>query len=124
MEKKNKITLTESFDYAFRGLLYGLKTQRSLRIHFFVAIFVLLAGLWLDLSLVEFLILILTITIVLIAEMINTTLELVLDFITEEFNPIIKRIKNVCAAIVLIAAGASVIIGYLLLAKHFPVFFS
>ncbi|NLM04423.1 MAG: phosphatase PAP2 family protein [Clostridiales bacterium] len=106
--------LIESFNYAFEGIIYTLKTERNMRIHFFIAIVVLSFSLFLDLSKDEFLILLLTISIVIIAEMINTAIEAAIDLMTDEYHLFAKISKNVAAGGVLIAAINSIIVAYLI----------
>ena len=65
-------SLIDSFNYAFEGIIHVLRTQRNMRIHFAIAVFVLIAGLAVDVSRLELIALLLAIAFVLIAEMINT----------------------------------------------------
>lgn len=106
--------LIESFNYAFEGIIYALKTQRNMKIHFFIAIVVLTLSLFFDLSKMEFLVLLLTISIVIIAEMINTSIEAAIDLITDKYHLFAKIAKNVAAGAVLIAAINSIIVAYLI----------
>ncbi|HZJ77098.1 MAG TPA: diacylglycerol kinase [Oscillospiraceae bacterium] len=106
--------LIDSLNYAFEGIVYGLKTQRNMKIHFFVAIIVLVASLFFDLTRIEILILFLTISVVIVAEMINTSIESTIDLITDEYHVFAKTAKNVAAGAVLIAAINSVIVAYLI----------
>lgn len=106
--------LIESFNFAFEGIIYALKTQRNMKIHFFVSIVVLTMSLFFDLSRMEILILFLTITMVIIAEMINTAVEAAIDLITDKYHLFAKIAKNVAAGAVLIAAINSIIVAYLI----------
>lgn len=106
--------LIESFNYAFEGIIYALKTQRNMKIHFVVAIIVLFLSLFFDLSRIEILVLFLTISVVLIAEMINTSIEATIDLITDQYHLFAKIAKNVAAGAVMIAAINSIIVAYLL----------
>ena len=96
--------LVESFNAAIEGFLYVVKTERNMRIHFLFAIFILLLGIYLNFTSQELMILAIAITLVLVAEMINTTVELIVDIIVEmEFHPIAKVIKDTSAGAVLLA---------------------
>ncbi|SET41209.1 diacylglycerol kinase (ATP) [Natronincola peptidivorans] len=106
--------LIESFNFAFEGIIYALKTQRNMKIHFFVSIAVLALSLFFDLTRIEILILFLTISIVIIAEMINTSIESAIDLITDKYHIFAKIAKNVAAGAVLIAAINAIIVAYLL----------
>lgn len=106
--------LIDSFNYAVEGIIYTLKTQKNMRIHFFIMILILILSLFYDFSKVELLVLLFAIALVIIAEMINTAIEKTIDMITEEFHPLAKIAKNVAAGAVLVAAVNSVMVGYLL----------
>ena len=106
--------LLDSFNYAFEGIIYALKTQRNMKIHFIVTLIVLVASLFFNFSKVEIILLLLTIGLVLIAEMINTSIESTIDLITDQYNIFAKIAKNVAAGAVLIAALNAVIVAYLI----------
>lgn len=110
-----KLGVFESFAYAFQGLLYVLRTQRHMRFHFVAAILALLVAALLGLSKIETVILFLTITLVLIAEMINTCLECIVDMVREDFHPLAKVAKDVAAGCVLIAAANSLVVALVIL---------
>lgn len=97
-----------------------LRTERNMRIHFLAALFMMLLAIYLNFSALELLILCVTITLVLIAEMLNTMLELVVDMIKSEFHPLARIVKDVGAGAVLLAAINAVIVGYLLFSKKIP----
>lgn len=107
--------LVQSFNYAFDGLRYALRTQQNMRIHLLLGTLVMLLALALGVSRLELLILILTISVVLVAEMINTAIETVVDMFTRSYHPLAEVAKNVAAGAVVIAAAMSVIVGYLVL---------
>jgi diacylglycerol kinase len=108
----------ERFKFSFRnakgGLLLAFRTQRNLRIHFIAAGIAIAIAPFLQVSMVELLILLLTILIVLATELINTAIEFSVDLISPEFNHLAKKAKDVSAAAVLIAAIFAAIIGVLI----------
>ena len=106
-------SLIESFNYAFEGIIHVLRTQRNMRIHFAIAIVVLIAGLAVDVSRLELIALLLAIAFVLIAEMINTAIEAAIDVATTSFDPMAKLAKDIAAGAVLIATVNAIAIGYL-----------
>lgn len=106
--------LIDSFNYAIEGILHVFKTQRNMKIHFAIAMAVLFFCLFLDLTRVEFVIILFTISLVLIAEMINTAIETTIDMLVKNYNPMAKIAKNVAAGAVLIAAVNSVLVAYLI----------
>lgn len=110
--------LMDSFNYAFQGIIYALKTQRNMQIHVFATIVVLLISLFVHLNRLELVLLIATISMVLVTEMINTAIEAAIDLMTDQYNIFAKIAKNVAAGAVLIAAINAVVVAYLLFFQH------
>ena len=110
--------IVESFNAAIEGFIYVMKTQRNMRVHFLIALFVILLGVYLNFCLVHMLILCVTITFVLIAEMVNTAVELLVDMVQTEFHPIARIIKDVSAGAVLLSSINAAIVGYGLFSKN------
>lgn len=104
-----------SFRYALAGWWYVVRTQRNAWIHAVVSLLVMLVSLWVGLSRQEWAIIILTVAAVWTAEFLNTALEAVVDLASPQHHPLAKVGKDVGAAAVLIAAVASVFIGFLIL---------
>ena len=75
MSARRAPTLLDSFNYAFEGIIHVLRTQRNMRIHFAVAFVVLVAALIVNVTKLELIALLISITFVLIAEMLNTGIE-------------------------------------------------
>ncbi len=113
---KNK-TLWSSFNNAIKGIVYVVKTQRNMRIHFLLAFVVLIAILFLNLTKIEVLILVFTIMLVLIVEMINSAIEVVINLITETYHPLARMAKDIAAGAVMFAAINAFIVGYLIFMK-------
>lgn len=103
--------LLRSFRFALEGLRFTLMTQRNMRIHFLVTLAVLFLGLYLPISKFEVLVLMVAISLVLFAELINTAVEAVIDLVTEEYHPLAKIAKDVAAGAVFLTAGLAVIVG-------------
>ncbi len=106
-------SIFDSFNFAFEGIIHVLRTQRNMRVHFAVAVIVLVAGLWTGVSKLELIALLLAIAFVFITEMINSALEQAIDVATTSFDPLAKLAKDVAAGAVLIATVNAVAIGYL-----------
>ena len=106
-------TIFDSFNYAFEGIIHVLRTQRNMRIHFVVAIAVIVFALTVAVSKIELIVLLISITFVLIAEMINSAIEGAIDVATTSFDPLAKLAKDVAAGAVLIASLNAVAVGYL-----------
>lgn len=102
------------FAYAWNGLLQVIRRERNFQIHLSVAFIVIIAGFSVKLSIIEWLIVLLIITCVLVAEMVNSAIELLLDYVNPAIHPTAKLIKDMSAGAVLIAAFASIIIGCLI----------
>lgn len=111
---KEKRTLIESFNYAVTGILSAIKEEKNMKIHYFIALFVIIGSMFFDFTRIELLILLFAITLVFVAEMFNTAIEKTVDLITDEFHPLAKLAKDIAAGAVLIAAINSLIVGYLL----------
>lgn len=105
---------TDSFNYAIEGIIYAIKTQRNMKFHMIIAIIVLLLSLFFDFTKIEMLILFITITLVIVLEMINTAIEATIDVLANYYHPLAKIAKNVAAGAVLIGAVNAVFVGYLL----------
>lgn len=114
----------QSFNNAIEGLIFVFKTQRSMKVHFIFTFIIVITCLILKVSFVDFLFLVFAITFVLIAEMLNTALEMIMDMISESYHPLVRIAKDVSAGAVLIATITAIIVGYLILAKYLsePVF--
>lgn len=110
--------LMDSFNFAFQGIIYALKTQRNMQIHFIATTVVLLMSLFFHLTRLELVLLIATIAMVLVTEMINTAIEAAIDLMTDQYNIFAKIAKNVAAGAVLIAAINAVVVAYLLFFQH------
>ena len=104
-----------SFRYAFAGWWHVIRTQRNAWIHALVNVFVVMLGLWLQLSTRDWAVIVLAIAMVWTAEFINTALEAIVDLASPERSELARRSKDVGAAAVLIAAICSVVIGLLIL---------
>lgn len=107
-------SLPESFRFATAGLVYALRTQRNLRIHFVLAILVLLLALAVRLSRIELAVLALTIMLVLIAELFNTAVETAVDLFSPQYHELARIAKNVAAGAVMVSAIGAVAVGMLL----------
>jgi len=103
-----------SFKYAFAGLADLFKTQPNALIHLSVAILVVIAGFFFDISATEWAVVVLAIGMVISAEAFNTGLEHLTDLVSPDPHPLAGKTKDVAAAGVLLAAfgaaGAGLII--------------
>ena len=116
--------LIYSFRYAFAGLRYALRTQRNLRLHLTAAFIAVLLAALLQISPVEWAILVLTIGAVVISELFNTVVEALVDLISPERHPLAKVAKDVAAAAVLCMAIMAVTVGLALFVPRLVTLFT
>lgn len=105
----------KSFQYAFEGWWYVLRTQHNAWIHAVFTVAVFFLALWLRLPARDWAVLVLTAMVVWIAEFMNTALEAVVDLSSQEMHPLAKVAKDVAAAAVLVGALGAVIVGLLIM---------
>ena len=108
VEKSKK--LINSFKYAIKGILSSFKTERNSRIHIFIMILVIIAGVILKINKYEWIACILCFAIVISGELFNTAIETVVDMVMPYKNDKAKIAKDIAAGAVLtLAIGAAVI---------------
>ena len=108
-----KLSLTKrikSFKYALKGLRELFVGQHNAQIHLVAVVTVIIAGFALGISSDEWLIIILTMAMVVMAEALNTAIEYLADACVPEHHPLIEKAKDIAAAAVLICAMAAVVI--------------
>ena len=113
-KQENKFSLIsriKSFAYAFNGLKTFFTTQHNSWIHLSAAILVIILGFIFHVNSYEWCVLIFAIGFVFVAEIFNTAIEFLSDFVSPDQHPQIGKIKDIAAGGVLISAIASAIIG-------------
>ncbi|MDO8683089.1 MAG: diacylglycerol kinase [Armatimonadota bacterium] len=111
MRLKNPLN---GFKYAAEGVVHVFRTQRHMKFHFLIMALVLLLSLVWNLQRWEVLILLFSISLVLVAEMLNTAVEAMVDLVTQSYHPLAKFAKDIAAGAVLIAAVNALAVGFLL----------
>ena len=111
-------SLRWSFTWAFEGIVYVLRTQRNMQVHMAAAVLALVLGLVFDLSRVELAAIIGAISLVLVAEMVNTAVEAAVDATVTSYHPLVKIAKDVSAGAVLVATVNALGIAYLIFYEH------
>lgn len=106
-------SLLWSFNYAIEGVVHALRTQRNMRIHVVAATLVLAASLFFRIGRYEFIAVCLSVTFVLVTELVNTAVEAAVDVATQGFDPVAKIAKDVAAGAVFVAAINAVVVGYI-----------
>ncbi|OGM21114.1 hypothetical protein A2955_02120 [Candidatus Woesebacteria bacterium RIFCSPLOWO2_01_FULL_37_19] len=109
---------SRSFSYAFQGIKTAFINEPNLRIHTVFAIIALFLGIYLDISTIEWLFLLFTITWVISLELLNTVLEAIVNLVSPEVSPYAKIAKDVSAACVLISAFLSMVVGLIIFAPR------
>lgn len=121
--EKNKHSLIESFKFAFSGIWQAIKKERNIKIHLLAATLAILAGIYFGISKVEWLVLILIISLVLAAEIFNSAIEDICNLLNKKLNLDYNQtttIRNFSAGAVLILAISSLILGLII---FFPYLF-
>jgi diacylglycerol kinase (ATP) len=106
-------SLRWSFTWAFEGIVYVLRTQRNMQLHVAAGAAVLVLALVLDVGRLELVAVIGAVSLVLVAEMVNTALEAALDALVTGYHPLVKVAKDVAAGAVLVAAVNALAVAYL-----------
>ena len=106
-------SLFQSFNHAAEGIVQAVRTQRNLWIHFAIAVAVLIAAVGFGATKLELAVLLLAITFVLVAELVNTAVEAAVDVASTSFDPMAKLAKDIAAGAVLVAALNAIAVGYL-----------
>jgi len=109
MRKMKKIR--NSFKYAIEGIWTSFKTERNMKIHIFIMILVIIAGIILKINKSEWIICIILFAIVIGSELFNTSIETIVDMVMPEKNEKAKIAKDVSAGAVLVVAIEAAIIG-------------
>lgn len=117
MTKFKKQNFSSTFKNARKGMRLTLKSERNIRIHFFVAILVLITAYCLNFSITRFCILLLTISAVISSEMFNSAIEFSLDAIFHNrYSRMVGMAKDIAAGAVMVVTITAVLIGVLLFA--------
>ncbi len=114
------INRIKSVGFAFKGMLILIKTEASIKIQFFIAVVVTIAGFYFNISTTEWMFQTAMIGLVMSIEGVNTAVEYIADFIHPDHHPKIGLIKDISAGAVFIASIVAVIVaGIIYLPKIF-----
>ena len=100
-----------TFKYALEGIISALKEEPNLKFHFLAGVFVIISGVVLQISWIDWIIIIFLIGFVISVELTNTAIEAIVDAFTDKEHPGAKLAKDISAGAVLISAITSAIIG-------------
>ncbi len=104
----------QSFRCAVAGIMSGIVNERNLRIHIIVACYTLFFSTFYKFTRGEYILLVMTISLVIATEMLNTAIEAAVDLVTEKYALHAKAAKDIAAGAVLVTSCFSVIVGLLL----------
>lgn len=110
--------MIKNFAVAFRGIGIAVREQMNMKIHLLAVLIVSLAGLYFRISDVEWTIVILCFMVVITAEIINTAIEEIVNFISPEYNIIAGKIKDLAAGAVLCAAIGAIFVAFIIFKKY------
>jgi len=108
---QGKRKFSESMRNALNGISYVTQHERNFKIEIIMGILVLILGILLKVSILEWLVLIITISLVLCFEIINTAIERCVDLVTKDYKELAKITKDVAAGAVLVMSMFATIIG-------------
>jgi diacylglycerol kinase (ATP) len=101
----------KSFQYAFAGIAYMLRTQHNAWLHVIATVGVIVAGFALNITASDWRWIVVAIVLVWVAETINTAFEHLCDVVQPEFHASVKRSKDIAAGAVLICVIGAVVLG-------------
>ncbi len=111
------------FRHAFRGVRQGVRDHSSFAVHLFAALAVIVAGLVLQVERLEWCLLLLCVTAVLVAELFNTSLELISQVITRDFDERLRDALDIASGAVLLVAVGAIGVGVLVLGVRLAALF-
>ena len=106
--------LFNSFKFAFCGLFSAIKSEKNLQIHVIISVLVIIVGILLKISITEWIAVLLCIALVISAELLNSAIEKLSDFVCGEKNSKIGYIKDISAAAVVVCAIISAVVGVMI----------
>lgn len=112
------VSVLRSFVPAWAGLCWALRTQRNLQVHAIATVTVITGGWWFRIERWEWCAVIAVSGLVWSAELLNTALEVLADRVSREREEPIRRVKDVAAAAVLMAALAALGVGFAVFAPR------
>ena len=104
----------KSFTYAFNGIKTAIKTEQNFVVDLVFGVIAIVLGFLLKIDKIEFIIIILTIGIAIMAELVNTAIEYTVDMAMPEIHPLAKAAKDLSSGAVLIMDFVILIIGIII----------
>lgn len=112
MRQFSNLKIVKSLQHAMNGITESLRSERNLKIQTSLAAASVAMGFYLNVNSVEWMILCLTICLVLSAELMNTSIENVVNLVSPQFHPLARKAKDASAAAVLVLSIGSLFVGW------------
>lgn len=110
-------TFIRSFGYAIEGFRTAVATERNIKVQLFVGVLAIVAGLVLKIDALSWVLVLLCIGLVLFAELVNTSIEAIVDLATQDLHPLAKRAKDIAAASVFTLSITAAVVGIIVFAR-------
>ncbi len=121
MKKKFEKLPFSSFNWAIKGIVDVLREEPHLKFHFAAAVIVIIASFVFRLNKAEWFAIVFAITIVLLAELVNSLVERLCNIITSIHDIRIQKIKDISAGMVLLAVISALVVGYIVFYPHMSI---
>ena len=110
-------TFIRSFGYAIEGFRTAVATERNIKVQLLVGVLAIVAGLVLRIDALSWVLVLLSIGLVLFAELVNTSIEAIVDLATQDLHPLAKRAKDIAAASVFTLSITAAVVGIIVFAR-------
>ncbi len=114
----SKYNFLYALNNAIEGIIHTVKTQKHMKIHLIVSLFVIILALLVDVHVSDLITILLLIALVIVCELFNTAIEYLLDILYRDFHITIKYIKDICAGAVLFSSIIALLIGGIIFSKY------
>ena len=108
----------KGFVYAGQGIKASIREQRNLKVQTMIALMVIVAGFYFDITIIEWCVLLFAIALVIGLEMMNSAVESLVDLVSPDYKPLAGRVKDMAAGAVLFAAILAAVIGVLIFGQY------
>ena len=112
-----------SFGYAWKGIRCCIGKEQNLSFHLIATVVTVIAGFLLEITRIDWMIVILCIGVVIAAELFNSAIEKLVDLVSPERHPIAGQVKDIAAGAVLVCAATAAIIGLIVFIPYLTRFF-
>lgn len=110
-------TFIRSFGYAIEGFRTAVATERNIKVQLLVGVLAVVAGVVLKIDALSWVLVLLCIGLVLFAELVNTSIEAIVDLATQDLHPLAKRAKDIAAASVFTLSITAAVVGIIVFAR-------